>query len=223
MSKTGVAVLGLGMMGGGMAGRLLSQGFAVTVFNRNPDRARALVDRGAVFAKSPQEAAMRSEIIISMVSDDAASRQVWLGERGALADAKSGALLIESSTLTVGWIEELATAAVARGCEFLDAPVTGSKTQAASGELNFIVGGVAAALENARPVLAAMSKAIVHLGPTGSGALRSVANASGEWSAGRHPIEWNGEGTRGRVPPGLYLIRYRYPGGEASRRIVIAR
>ena len=123
MSKTGVAVLGLGMMGGGMAGRLLSQGFAVTVFNRNPDRARALVDRGAVFAKSPQEAAMRSEIIISMVSDDAASRQVWLGERGALADAKSGALLIESSTLTVGWINELATAAAARGHEFLDAPV----------------------------------------------------------------------------------------------------
>src|SRR5881392_2862326 len=103
MSKPHVAVMGLGTMGGGMAGRLLSQGFAVSVFNR--DRALALVDRGAVLAKSPREAAMRSEIVISMVSDDAASRQVWSGESGALADAKSGALLIESSTLTVGWIK----------------------------------------------------------------------------------------------------------------------
>ena len=79
-------------------------------------------------------------------------------------------------TLTVGWVNELAAAAAARGAEFLDAPVTGSKVHAASGELNFIVGGSAAALERARPVLAAMSKSITHVGPAGSGALLKLIN-----------------------------------------------
>ena len=76
MSKPHVAVMGLGTMGAGMAGRLLSQGFAVSVFNRNRDRARALVDRGHVLATSPRQAAMRSDVVISMVSDDAASREL---------------------------------------------------------------------------------------------------------------------------------------------------
>ena len=176
MSKPHVAVMGLGTMGAGMAGRLLSEGFVVSVFNRNRDRARALVDRGAVLAKSPREAAMRSDIVISMVSDDAASREVWSGENGALADAKSGALLIESSTLTVGWIKELAIAASARGCEFLDAPVTGSKPHAESGELLFLAGGSAKAFGSAKDIFAVLGRGAVHLGATGSGALLKLIN-----------------------------------------------
>jgi 3-hydroxyisobutyrate dehydrogenase len=168
--------MGLGTMGAGMAGRLLSQGFAVSVFNRNRDRARALVDRGAVLATSPRQAAMRSDIVISMVSDDAASREVWLGENGALADTKSGTLLIESSTLTVGWIKELATAASARGCEFLDAPVTGSKPHAESGELLFLAGGSAKAFGSAKDIFAVLGRGAVHLGATGSGALLKLIN-----------------------------------------------
>jgi 3-hydroxyisobutyrate dehydrogenase len=85
-------------------------------------------------------------------------------------------VLVESSTLTVGWIEELARHAHAAGCELLDAPVTGSKTHAASGELCFLVGGKASALEAARPALAAMSRAIVHVGTTGRGALLKLVN-----------------------------------------------
>jgi len=111
-----------------------------------------------------------------MVADDNASRSMWLGELGALVGAARGTLLIESSTLAVGWVKELAAAAEARGCELLDAPVTGSKIHAPSGELSFLVGGSAAALEKARPVLAVMSRAIHHLGPTGSGALLKLIN-----------------------------------------------
>jgi 3-hydroxyisobutyrate dehydrogenase len=85
-------------------------------------------------------------------------------------------VLVECSTLTVGWIEELSREAAARGCELLDAPVTGSKPHAASGELLFLVGGSATALETARPALTAMSRAIVHLGPTGRGALLKLVN-----------------------------------------------
>jgi 3-hydroxyisobutyrate dehydrogenase len=84
--------------------------------------------------------------------------------------------LIECSTLTPEWISELAKAAARRGCELLDAPVTGTKIHAASGELCFLVGGSAAALEKALPVLKVMSRAVVHVGPSGSGALLKLIN-----------------------------------------------
>lgn len=98
------------------------------------------------------------------------------GRNGALAGAARGSVLIESSTLTVGWIKDLAAAAAQRGCEFLDAPVTGTKPHAASGELLFLVGGSASALAAARPVLSVLGQEIVHLGPTGSGALLKLIN-----------------------------------------------
>jgi 3-hydroxyisobutyrate dehydrogenase len=120
MTKPRVAILGLGIMGGGMANRLLANGFTVAVYNRNPERAVALASAGALVAGTPREAASRADVVISMVADDIASRNVWLGENGALAGAARGSVLIESSTLTVGWIKELANAAAQKGCEFLD-------------------------------------------------------------------------------------------------------
>lgn len=176
MSQPRIAFLGLGIMGGGMARRLLTSGFPLTVFNRNAEKSKPFAAAGAQVAGSPREAAAQADFIISMVADDTASRSLWLGEHGALAAARSGAVCIECSTVTVNWVRELAAAAAQKKCEFLDAPVTGSKTQAASGELSFIVGGEAATLDKARPVLAAMSKAIIHLGPTGSGALLKLIN-----------------------------------------------
>jgi 3-hydroxyisobutyrate dehydrogenase len=111
-----------------------------------------------------------------MVADDNASNFMWLGSDGALGAAKAGTVCIECSTVSVGWVRELAKRAAGVGCELLDAPVTGSKVQAAAGELNFIVGGEPAVLEKVRPVLAAMSKTILHVGPTGSGALLKLIN-----------------------------------------------
>ena len=111
-----------------------------------------------------------------MVADDTASRGVWLGEQGALAGARNGVAGIECSTVSVGWVRELAATAQSRGLEFLDAPVTGSRIQAAGGELNFLVGGSPATLEKLRPVLAAMSKSMTLLGPVGSGAVVKLIN-----------------------------------------------
>ena len=176
MSKPRIAFFGLGLMGSGMARRLLGGGFPLTVFNRNAAKAAALQSEGATVAASPREAAKDAEVVISMVADDNASRAMWFGEQGALASVTRGALLIESSTLTVEWVRELAREATAKGCELLDAPVTGSKSHAAAGELNFLVGGSAAALEKARPVLAVVGRNVVHIGPTGSGALLKLIN-----------------------------------------------
>ena len=171
-----VAVLGLGIMGSGMAQRLLSSGFQVAVYSRNREKAKPLADAGAFVAASPAEAAANADVIISMVADDLASRAVWLGDRGALAGAKSGAILIESSTLTVEWVKELAAEASQRGCEFLDAPVTGTKPHAESGQLLFLVGGPESALDKARHIFSALGRDVVYLGPTGSGALMKLVN-----------------------------------------------
>jgi len=176
MTQPRVAILGLGTMGAGMAANVLRAGFPLTVYNRRPEKAAALAEAGARVAASPREAAHGAALIFSMVADDSASRAMWLGDQGALSGADRGALLIESSTLTVGWVRELAQAAEAAGMEFIDAPVTGSRDQAQSGQLLFLVGGSASALERARPALSVMGRAIVHAGPTGSGALLKLIN-----------------------------------------------
>src|ERR1700683_2495420 len=176
MSKPNVAILGLGIMGSGMAQRLLAAKFPLTVYNRDRAKCVASAANGALIAASPSEAASHAQIILSMVADDVASRQVWLGADGALAGVSPSSVLIESSTLSLAWIQELATASAERGCEFLDAPVTGTKPHAASGELLFLVGGSRDALDRARPVFSILGRDAIHLGPSGSGALMKLVN-----------------------------------------------
>jgi 3-hydroxyisobutyrate dehydrogenase len=165
-----IALLGVGIMGAGLAETWLKKGFAVAVYNRTRDKAAALAASGACVAATPAEAAAGAELIVAIVADEAASRAVWLGETGALAAAEPGAVIVESSTVPPEWARELAQRAGERGLQFLDAPVAGSKAAAASGALTLLVGGDAGALERARPGLEAISRQIVHLGPTGAGA-----------------------------------------------------
>ena len=171
-----VALLGLGTMGAGMAANWLAKGFGLTVWNRTRTRTQALADKGARVATTPREAAEGADCVFAMVADDAASRAVWLGDDGALAGAKTGAVVVESSTLTPDWVRELAGRARARGCAFLDAPVGGSRQAAASGELRFFVGGDAATLDKARPALIAIGSKIDLLGPAGAGATWKLIN-----------------------------------------------
>lgn len=176
MTAPRIAFLGLGIMGGGMARRLLDAGFPLAVYNRNPARAEPLIAAGARFMDTPRSAVAGADIIVSMVADDLASHAMWLGDSGALAGAERGAVCVECSTLTVAWVTELARAVSERRCEFVDAPVTGSKPAAAAGELNFLVGGTETALEKIRPAFAAMGRNVIHLGPTGSGAFVKLVN-----------------------------------------------
>lgn len=176
MEKPSVAILGLGIMGSGMAMRLLSADFPLAVYNRSRERAQPLEAAGAFVAATPREAAARAQIIISMVADDNASRDVWLGESGALSGAAANSIVIESSTVSVAWVKMLAAKAAERDCHFLDAPVTGTKPHAASGELLFLVGGSPDAIHLARPVFAVLGRDVIHLGPIGSGALMKLVN-----------------------------------------------
>ncbi len=132
-----VAILGVGTMGTGMAHRLLAQSGKVAVYARKPEKREEFQKAGATAFDSPSRAVENAEIVICIVSDDAASREVWLGSNGALVALKPGTVSIESSTVSPQLITELGKKFAEKGREFLDAPVTGSKPQAAAGELTF--------------------------------------------------------------------------------------
>lgn len=175
---TKVAFLGLGAMGSRMAGNLLSAGHDLTVWNRNPEACRCLVEAGARSSGSPNEAVSGADYIVTMVKDDAASRSIWFGTQGAINGVKPGAIVIESSTVTPGWIGELADALQSRNVSLLDAPVSGSLPQAEKKLLVFLVGGDAAVLDRARAFLGAMGSKIHHVGSTGRGIVLKLAGNS---------------------------------------------
>jgi 3-hydroxyisobutyrate dehydrogenase len=176
MEKISVALLGVGTMGAGMAANLLKAGFRLSLYNRTRAKAQTFAAQGARVEDTPAAAVKGAHLVISMLSDDNASRDAWTGIDGALAAAGAGAVLVESSTASPAWVAELASLAHARGLQFLDAPVTGSRVQAEAGQLTFLVGGTDDALAQARPALEAISKEIIHLGPVTSGAKMKLLN-----------------------------------------------
>ncbi len=166
-----VGFIGLGIMGQGMARNLLKSGFSVTVYNRTRARSEELAADGAAIAETPADAARGKDFVITMLSDPAAVKSVVEGERGLAAGLGAGATLIDCSTVDTETSAMLLQLAKSKGADFLDSPVTGSKLGAEAGELVLLLGGEAAVLEQARGVLEAMSKRIIHAGPSGSGTL----------------------------------------------------
>jgi 3-hydroxyisobutyrate dehydrogenase len=175
-SLPSVAILGMGTMGSGMAHRLLNHNGKVTIYARKPEKRQEFENAGATTADAPAKAAANADVVITIVSDDAASREVWLGPNGALSGVKPGTVSLECSTISPDWAVELGKYFAEKHRGFLDAPVTGSKPQAAAGELTFLVGGDADALKKAEPVLKILGRNIAHLGPLGSGARMKLIN-----------------------------------------------
>lgn len=171
-----VAVIGLGRMGHGMAGRYLDSGFTLAVWNRSKAKADDLVARGARRAGSPADAADGADAIVTMVADDEASRAVWLGKDGAAKTAKAGALAIECSTVSHQHAVDLARDLRARGLVYIDCPVTGLPDAAAAGKLTLLAGAEPADLERARPFLVPLSTMIRHFGRVGSGTVYKLIN-----------------------------------------------
>jgi 3-hydroxyisobutyrate dehydrogenase-like beta-hydroxyacid dehydrogenase len=163
-------------MGLPMARKVFAAGFPLTVFNRTPERCAPLVEAGATLAASPAELARASDVVITMVADGDAVRALLDGDDGLLAGAASrgddepGLVLCEMSTIGPLAAREIAGHCAEHGVAMIDAPVSGSVAVADAGALTILVGGEEAALERARPVLEAMSKAVLHLGPSGAGA-----------------------------------------------------
>ncbi|OME76347.1 3-hydroxyisobutyrate dehydrogenase [Paenibacillus sp. FSL A5-0031] len=171
-----IGFIGLGVMGMGMAANLLHKGFEVVVYNRTPGKAESLLALGASELESPADVARAAQIVITMISNDAAIREVYFGENGIFAGARAGITLIDSSTISPTLAKELAAAADTIGAVFLDAPVTGSKPAAEGGTLVFMAGGDAGKIEEVQDVLLAMGRKVIPMGPSGSGSIAKLAH-----------------------------------------------
>lgn len=172
-----IAYLGLGIMGRGMAANLLKAGYPVTVWNRTAERCASLVAQGAQQAATPAEAAAGADLIMYCLSDDAAVEDLVWGAGGLLAAVQPGQVVIDMTTLHPDTSRKEAAAYAAKGARFLDAPVFGSKNEAAGGGLWIVVGGDRALYEETLPVLNVLSETTHYMGQNGQGAsMKLVGN-----------------------------------------------
>ena len=171
-----IAFIGLGHMGGPMAANLQEAGHRVTAFDLSADALAKAREQGLQVAASAAEAVEGAQVVVSMLPASRHVESLFLGDDGLLARLAPGTLVIDCSTIAPASAQKVAQAAVARGHAMLDAPVSGGTAGAAAGTLTFIVGGDAAVLERARPVLQAMGKNIFHMGAAGAGQVAKLCN-----------------------------------------------
>lgn len=164
-----IGFLGLGIMGRGMAMTLAKAGYPLTVWNRTPEKAKEFAALGVEVADSPEQAAEGNDVVIMMLADPTAVREVAYGPNGVLEGLRDGAVLIDCSTVDPATSQNLASAAGQKGARFLDSPVAGSRKAAEDGQLILMVGGDENTLGKVRAVLETLSKTIIHAGGTGMG------------------------------------------------------
>lgn len=174
--STRVAVVGLGIMGSGMARNLLRAGHDVVVHNRTAARAEPLVAAGARAAASPAEAAADRDVVLVCVSDTPDVEAVLFGPGGVAEGARPGTLVVDASTISPQATQGFAARLAADGVAYIDAPVSGGSEGAEKGTLSVMVGGADADVERARPVLEAIGRTITHVGPVGSGQTCKLVN-----------------------------------------------
>ncbi len=171
-----IGFVGIGLMGQHMARRVLQGGYPLRVWNRTREKARPLLESGAAWAESPRALAEASDVVITMVTDSAASEQVACGPDGVLEGAHPGLILMDMSSIAPETSRAIAERALARGVAMLDAPVTGAPRLAADGKLGIMVGGPRETFEQCRPLLQTMGVKIVYAGPSGMGSTLKLVN-----------------------------------------------
>jgi 3-hydroxyisobutyrate dehydrogenase-like beta-hydroxyacid dehydrogenase len=170
-----LAVIGTGIMGGPMAGRLADAGLAPRVWNRSPEKVEPLVARGARRADTPAEAARGADLVVLMLSDGPTCDAILFGEHGVLAAMAPGSLLVVMSSIPVETARLQAEAAAEHGVDYLDAPVSGGERGAIEGRLAIMAGGAQDAFARATPVLEHLGRP-VRVGPAGTGQLAKLVN-----------------------------------------------
>jgi len=175
MIDTTIAVIGTGIMGAPMAGRLAEAGFKVSVWNRTSDKAAALRDRGVATAGNIVDAVGDVDVVICMLSSGPVCETLLMGDDGVIAAMRPGSTLLVMSSIPVETAAALAKAATDRGIACLDAPVSGGEKGAKDGTLAIMAGGDATVVDRLRPVFACLGR-VTHVGSSGSGALTKLAN-----------------------------------------------
>jgi 3-hydroxyisobutyrate dehydrogenase/2-hydroxy-3-oxopropionate reductase len=170
-----IGFIGLGIMGQPMALNLLRAGHKLTVYNRTPGKTEPLKEAGAQVASTPAAAAKGADFVIIIVTDSAAVEEVVLGKNGILGTVPSGAIVIDSSTISPEVSRKMACHVAGQGASWLDAAVTGSKHGAEKGELTFMVGGDRQTFERALPILQVLGKKHIYCGQNGMGLSAKLA------------------------------------------------
>jgi 3-hydroxyisobutyrate dehydrogenase-like beta-hydroxyacid dehydrogenase len=170
-----LAFVGLGVMGGRMAHRLLAAGHRVTGYNRTKAKARGLLEKGLRWADTPRQAAQAADLVFTMVTDMIALQAVTSGADGLLAGLGSGKVYVDMSTVSPASSRALAAAVAARGAAMLDAPVSGSVSTLEEGRLSIMVGGDREIFERVKPILLAIGPTVTYLGQNGSAVLMKIA------------------------------------------------
>jgi len=171
-----IGFIGLGLMGQPMSRRLLDAGHPLTVWSRSADKAKGLLAAGAVWGASPTAVAQASDVVITMVTDSAASEAVICGRYGVLEGAHPGLTLIDMSSIAPEVSRSIADRARAKGVPMLDAPVTGAPRVATEGKLGIMVGGPRETFEACRPVFEKLAAKIVYAGGNGMGTTLKLVN-----------------------------------------------
>ena len=174
--ETRVGWIGTGVMGCSMCGHLMDKGFPATVYNRTQSKAEPLLAKGAVWAGSPREVAEQSDVVFTIVGFPRDVREVILGERGVLAGARAGDILVDMSTSEPSLAVEIAEQAKAKGVYSVDAPVSGGDIGAREARLSIMIGGDREVAEALQPCWEAMGKTIVHQGGPGAGQHTKMVN-----------------------------------------------
>jgi 3-hydroxyisobutyrate dehydrogenase/2-hydroxy-3-oxopropionate reductase len=175
-TKPTVAVIGIGRMGGAMAGTLRRAGFDLVLWNRDTDKSDRLASElGVGVADTPAEAASRTDIILTSLADDVAVEHVYLGPEGIVHGIRSDGIAVETSTIDPETVMRVGAEVDAVAAGFLDCPVSGSVSTVEQGTLTIMVGGDSGILDRVRPVLDALAAKVVHAGDRGAGAVTKLA------------------------------------------------
>jgi 2-hydroxy-3-oxopropionate reductase len=171
-----IGFIGLGAMGKPMTQNLMKAGYPVRVLTRTRSKIDDLLAAGAVWCDTPKEIAQRSDVVITMLPDTPDVEQVVAGRKGVFDGIRPGMLIIDMSTISPIAVRKLAREAETRGCDFLDAPVSGGDIGARNATLSIMVGGRDAAFNRAMPLFRAMGKTILLIGDSGAGQITKAAN-----------------------------------------------
>ena len=175
MSTTKIGWIGLGNMGIPMSAQLMKRGYPVIVYNRNKEKVKALEIAGAMTASSPAELIQQTEVILIMVSNDQAIREIFTGDLGRLNAKTTGKVIINMSTVSPGISKEMASLCKEQHSHYLDAPVSGSVKQAEEGQLVIMVGGEEKVFREVKPILECLGKLAMLVGNHGAGNATKLA------------------------------------------------
>lgn len=174
--KTRLGWIGTGVMGTSMCGHLIAAGYPMTVTTRTKRRAEPLLAKGAAWAETPKAVAEKSDVVFAIVGFPQDVREVMLGDAGALAGSKSGAVLVDMTTSQPALAVEIYEAAKAKGVHSVDAPVSGGDIGAREARLSIMIGGEKSVVDALQPLFEVMGKTIVHQGPAGAGQHTKMVN-----------------------------------------------